>query len=97
MIFFFSFLRTFYKVYSTPCFPDGLCVLLLLAPGEKDYTVGSAATNIPLSGIPETAGMVVDGVALSQRHPFGARGNEVRWQNPCPPAGMHIGNKINVS
>lgn len=55
----------FYKVFSTSCFPDGLCVLVPLAPVEQDHALSSALTNIPLSGIPETASVVVDGVAMS--------------------------------
>lgn len=55
----------FYKVFSISCFPVGLCVLVPLALVEQDRALGSAVTNIPLSGIAETASVVMDKVAVS--------------------------------
>lgn len=55
----------FYKVFSTSCFPDGLCVLVPPAPVEQDHALSSALTYVPLSGIPETVSAVVEGLAVS--------------------------------
>lgn len=40
--------RDFYKVFSTSCFPDGLCVLVPPAPVEQDHALSSALTDVPL-------------------------------------------------
>ena len=55
----------FYKVFSTSCFPDGLCVLVPLAPVERYHRLSSALTDIPHSGISEMASAGVDVVAMS--------------------------------